>query len=355
MITMMKNIRYLLTWLWKHKLVTALIILPLVTAVYYLIPKNKNVIETVEAKRQKIIQSITASGSIVSAQSVNLSFISSGKLTYLGTKKGDRVVRGQTIASLDQRTLKTNLVQTLEDYAKQRNTFDQTQDQYLDHTPADALSDAMKRILEDNQNDLDKAVNSVELQKLAIENSVLTSPIDGIVTRADVEVTGVNVSSTTTFTIADPDALMFNVEVDEADIGKIREEMVMEVTFDAFPDNKVPLIINFIDFTSHTSDAGATVYTVKASLQNTAESKYRIGMNGDAEIVLAEKNNALTIPLSCLIDENRVYIKKDKGFELRKVKTGLQSDVDIEILSGLKEGEIVVLIPEEVEKIINKK
>ena len=349
----MKKLKRISIYLWHHKKLSITLIVILGVIGYFLMPKPPAEIETVKVKKTKIVQSVTASGKVDSDTTVNLSFITGGKLAYVGVKKGDEVIIGQTIATLDQRTMRTNLAQALEDYSLQRNEYDQTQENNQNHTPLDALNSTMKRILENNQNDLDKAVNSVQLQNLVIEQSVLSSPINGIVTRADVIVAGVNITPSTVFTVADPANLVFNTEVDEADIGKVSIGQQIQVIFDAFPDINVPLNVSYIDFASHVSEAGATVYTVKATLSESGN--YRIGMNGDVDIIIDQKENVLTAPLSSLIDENHVYVKINDTYEKRKITTGLQSDTDIEIMNGLKENEIVALIPEEVDKLINKK
>ncbi len=349
----MKKIKSTFKYLWGHKKLSIILLITIGVLAFFLWPKPPAEIETVKVKRGRIIQSITASGTVTSENTVNLSFLSSGKLIYLGAKKGDEVVAGQTIATLDQRTLRTSLKQALEDYAIQRNQFDETLEDNQNHTPQDALDSEMKRILENNQNNLDKAINSVELQNLTIEQSILSSPINGIVIRADAGVAGINIAPTTVFTIADPYSLVFNTEVDEADIAKIVINQPLKVTLEAFPKNTVPLNVTSIDFASHVSDSGANVYTVKASLPT--DENYRIGMSGDAEIILNEASNTLIIPLSCLIDETHVYVKKDNTFEKREITTGLQSDTDIEVKKGLTDEEIVALIPEDVEKIIEKK
>lgn len=346
----MKKIKSTLKYLWGHKKLSIILIIILGIVSYFLLPKPPAELETATVKKSKITQSITASGKIESESTVNLSFISGGKLVYVGAKNGDTVTAGQTIATLDQRTLKTNLEQSLEDYAIQQNEYEEVQEDNLNHTPVDALNAEMKRVLEDNQNNLDKAKNSVELQQLAVENSVLVTPINGLVIRADAKVPGVNITAATTFTIADPDNLVFSMDVDEADIGRISVGQSINVVFDAFPQDNVSLSVSSIDFASHTSDLGATVYTVKASLP--VNQNYRIGMNGDADIIIAEKENVNIIPLSSLIDDQHIYLKVEKTFEKRKITTGLQSDTDIEVVDGLHTGEEVALIPEEVEKIL---
>lgn len=346
-----KTLRYFL----NHKKISIIVLVITIILGYFLIPKAPKQIQTTKIERGKIIQSVTATGTVDSVTTANLSFLTAGRLTYVGVKSGDEVKSGQTIAVLDQRTLRTNLQQALREYAKQRNSFDTTKEANLNRTPQDALSTAMKRILENNQSDLEKAVNSVELQQFALEQSVLTSPIDGIIIRADAEVAGMNVGSTTTYTVADINNLEFTIDVDEADIGKISIGQIVNVTLDAFPDNTITLSVTKIDFASHKSDTGGTVYAVKAMLPDNLDQRYKIGMNGDAEIIIAQKPKAMLIPLSALIDEKNIYVKTGKSFSKRTVKLGLESDTQAEVLSGVNTGDEVALQPEEVDKIISKK
>jgi len=243
-----------LHFLRKHKKIYLAIVILLIIVTIIFKPAKSQPIEVQKVKKGDITESLSETGTIASKTTVNLNFLGSGKLVYLGAKKGDYVQAYQTIAVLDQRTLQKNLETALRDYSLQRNDFDQTQNNNANRTPNQALNDAMKRILQDNQYDLEKAVLSVELQQLTKENSVLTSPIAGIVIGAGVQTNGVNVSSSTTFTIADPNNLVFKFDVDEADIGKIRIGEKITLVLDSYPDETLFLQITAIDFSSHTSD-----------------------------------------------------------------------------------------------------
>ncbi|MBI2074919.1 MAG: HlyD family efflux transporter periplasmic adaptor subunit [Candidatus Levybacteria bacterium] len=248
-------------------------------------PRKKAVLPIEEAQSVDAITTISANGAITAKRMVNLSFALSGQLVYLGVQKGDTVSAFQTVGVIDQRTLEKNLQTALRNYSLQRNTFEQTQDNYQDRTPEQALSDAMKRILQNNQYDLEKAVLSVELSDLAKQQSVLTTPITGIVTRADVSLAGVYVTPSTIFTIVDPTSLVFSMDVDEADISKMHEGQKVNVVLDAYPDTHLSLTVKTIDFSSHTTATGANAYTVEAELPNNGI-KFRLGMSGNAEIPL---------------------------------------------------------------------
>ena len=336
----------------KKKIVIPVVIILIGYLIYTATrPPAASLVETQTIKKQDVTQTLSATGSIDSTQSASLSFIAGGKLVYLNAKKGDHVKKGQTIAVLDQRSMQKNLESALRDYSKQRNTFEQSHDDYYADSPDHAINAQVRRILQDNQYDLDKAVISVELQDLAREQSVLTSPIDGIVTKADVETTGVNVTTSTTFTIANPDMLVFKMDIDEADIGKVKDGQPVTVTLDAFPDDTLHLRVDSIDFTTHATSTGGNAYTVEATLFPQTGRTYRLGMNGDAEITLQKVYNVLTVPITSVVDDSYVYIKKGNTFEKKKIKLGISDDTDSEVLSGISEGDQVALDPTAAEKI----
>jgi RND family efflux transporter MFP subunit len=341
----------------RHKILTLIAVVILIIIGYFLWPKPPKPLETYTVKTGSITDSLSVTGTIHSLTAVDLTFIAGGKLTYVGVGKGDYVKKGQVIATLDQRSLQNQLTTALRNYSEQRNTFDQTIDNNNGIAdPNQSLNTAMKRILQNNQYDLDKAVLSVELQALTNEQSVLASPIDGIITRADVKTAGLTITPATTFTVADPNNLVFKMDIDEADIGSIREGQPANVILDAFPDKTFNLKISQIDFATHKTDTGGDAYTVEAELPNDNDLNYRIGMNGDADITIAQRKDVLIIPIASLTDDQAVYLKTGNNkFEKRKVKLGIKSDTDAEVVSGLKKGDQIAVQPTEAEKLVKPK
>jgi len=328
-----------------HKIISFVILLIFIVVLFVLKPVKQAPIAVEKVKKENISQAISITGSVDSNSTANLSFRVSGKLVYLGAKKGNYVYAYQTIGVMDERTVQKNLEISLIDYSKQRLTFDQTLEKNQNRTPAEALNIDMKRILENNQFDLDRAIKSVELGDLVKQDSVLTTPISGIITREDVETAGVNVSSATTFTVTDLSSLTFKMDVDEADIGKVKQVQKVKVVLDPYPDETLNLTIDRIDFASHTTSTGGTAFTVYANLEGNPDNKYRIGINGNAQIITDEKKDVLTIPISAISEDNKVLVKTKTGFEERKIKTGFQNDTKAQVTSGLLENDKVVVEP----------
>ncbi len=342
---MMKFLTACFTWFWHHKRISFGILI-LLTLGFIFYPRPKPPVATQKVVAGEFIQSISVSGDVVAKNTVDLTFPISGKLVWVGVKKGDSVKAGQAIASIDQQTAQKNLQAALISYSLQRNTFDQSQSDNQNRTPDQALNDAMKRILQDNQYNLDQAVNSVELQNVAKQNAVLVSPISGIITRADTEIAGTDaLAGTTTFTVTDPTSVAFDMDVDQADIGNVSNAMPVSIVFDAYPNTTITEPVTGIDFVSHTTSNGGNAFTVETNLPQNTNYHYRVGMNGNAEIITKKKEDVLSVPLSSIADNAYVYVKHGTIFTKTKLQLGLQNDTDAEVIHGLTPGEDIALDP----------
>src|SRR3989344_1098429 len=298
-------------------------------------------IETAKISQKDLVDQVSASGQISAKRLVNLSFQSGGHLAWVGVKEGDTVVAYQAIASLDTRSLKKTLEKSLRDYSKTRNTFEE--DRLLTYKDQ-VFTDTIKRILEKNQWDLEKAVLDVELNDITLEFATLISPISGIITHIDTPVAGVNVTTASIFTIADPQSLIFKANIDETDVGKLELGQTAEVSLDAYPQKKFTGVVNLISFATETTSGGATIVPVEIALTDFTD--LRLGLNGDVAITLKQIPQTLAV-LSEAIKESEtckyVVQKVDGKYQKTPVKTGLVTESDTEISEGLKAGDEVVI------------
>lgn len=340
----------------KHKVWSVILFLSILLLAFLLRPKPPILPDTQTVTKANLVQTVSVSGSIAADQESDLTFPIAGKLVYMGAKVGDSVKQYQTIAVLDQRTLAQNLQNAETALDSQQITFNNINDNNGDRLLNDlSLSTSAWRQLKQATDTLTQAQIAVTIQQIAKEQSVLTSPISGILTRADVDVPGTQVPITAVYSIVDPSSLTFNMDVDEADVAKVAVGQQVKITLDAYPNSIVTLPVAFIDFVSHTTSNGGNAFTVKASLPTGTSYKFRVGMNGNADIVTAEKDNVLVIPLSAISDGNIVYIQVAKGYKKVHIQTGLQNDINTEVTSGLSQGDKVVLDPSKVpaKQIIN--
>jgi len=327
-------------------LVLAFGVRPRVTA-YVKGPAEKY--ETAKVKIQDLSQTVSASGEVMAENQVTLKFQTSGKLTWVGVKEGDQVKKWQPIASLDKEALKQNLKKDLNDYLNERWDFDQSQEDYITgNQPLDRLSvsDEIKRILGKAQFDLNNKVIDVEIADLAVRLATLISPIQGIVTNIEQPVAGINITpATAKFTIADPSVMKFVANVDEADIARLQVGQAVVVFLDAFPDDEFKGEVIKIAFAAVTTSGGGTAFPIEIFLPENPDQKFKVGMNGDTEVVIASKQDILTIPFDGLNEKSgEKWVEVIDGRKIKKVtiKTGLEGENRIEVTTGLKEGQIII-------------
>jgi len=310
--------------------------------------KKTEVEEKTTVKKQNLKETLTLSGDIDAEEKVSLKFQTSGRLAWVGVKEGDYVKKYQAIASLDKRDLKNRLDKYLNNYLKQRNSFEQTKDDYeetYEFSTGD-LHKRAKRILENSQYDLNSAVLEVEYQNLLLEYADLWTPIEGIVTNIDVPNPGVNITpATATFEIVNPKTLYFSATVEQADVVNLKEGMKGKLKLDSFSDFEDEVKISYISFSPKSGETG-TVYQIKLELsEKTKKLPLRLGMTGDVEFLVKEKNNVIALPSRFIKKDKKgsyVFVKENNKKIKKYIEIGEEIDGKIVIKSGLNEGEIII-------------
>jgi len=292
---------------------------------------------------QNIKSDLTLAGSINASEIASLRFQNSGKLVWVGVKIGDRVKKWQSIASLDREQLRKSLQTQFNNYRTNLSQFWDTQDKYKDTV----ISDTVRRILDRTQYSLDNSVITYEIADMAIKESTLVSPIAGVVTDIEQPLTGTNITpATATFTIVNPESVYFKSEIDQEEVTKIKVGQLATIKIDAFPETNFDSEITYISFIPVEGQT-STVYEIRFKLPvDNKNLNYRLGMDGDALITLASQDNALTIPLETLNDDNGksfVWVKDNDKLVKKYVTTGIENDTDIQILEGLNSNDSVVI------------
>ena len=308
--------------------------------------KPKKETESFTVQRGEVKQEISFSGKVDSTEKAILQFQQGGLMSWVGVKEGDFVRKNQSIASLDTRLADISLKKSLNLYSITRIDFDQLNkdyDNYQENSDND-YREKIKRILQKNQFTLENSVLDVEAQDLTIKLSTISTPISGIVTKITSPLAGVNISpSQAQFEIVNPDKIFFSVSVDQIDLASISQGKNVEVIFDAYPESIIPGKIESISFTPILGETG-TVYEVKISFVklNNKDLNYKIGMTGDANIILEKKENVLFVPSEFVKEDLKGnYLLVGKKMKKIYVKTGLESDTSIEIKNNINEGDIV--------------
>lgn len=332
----------------KTKKFIALAVVAVTLAIigFKIMSDNKKQYVLVQVKKGNLTQLVSASGKLKSENQIDLKFQSSGLLSWVGVKEGNSVKKWQGIASLDKRQLQNDIKKKLLAYMNQRWSFEQTQDDYKTKRDAFILTDAEKRILQVAQFNLDSSVIDVETYDLARQLATITSPIDGIITHLEYSVPGENVTLATIIaTVVSPNKMIFEANIDEGDIAKIFMNQKAEITIDAYPDEVFEGEVAKISFAATTTSGGGTAFPVEISIPAYENFKFKIGMNGDAELVAKEANDILIVPTQAIFQTNgQSFIWKvvNKTLTKQEIKTGLDNGEFTEVKSGLAENDQVL-------------
>src|SRR3989344_2672386 len=255
-------------------------------------------IKLAQVQEKSIEAKVTASGSVKSESDTTLRFPVSGKVAWVGVKEGNFVYKGQAIASLDQKIKRTNA-----------------------ETAKNKAYDAMKKAEKD------------------LRDTNLTSPTSGTIVNLGIMAGQEIPLSFEVGQVADLNKLQFVSEVDETEIGKVKIGQTAKIILDAFPDDSTEAPVIFIGPKAVTTSTGATAYEVKFNLD---PSLYRLGMNGETNIVTQSAQNAIVVPFDAIIDDKYVWIRKENIYQKNEVTKGIEADLEIQITSGLtKDGTVV--------------
>lgn len=176
----------------------------------------------------------------------------------------------------------------------------------------------------------------------------ITAPIDGVVTSVNVSEGDYVRSESTLAKLVNNYEIEFEIDVDELDILDLEVGQEAKVTIDAIEEtSSTPLIGKVSEIALEgTTMSSVTSYPVTISL--TGNDDIRMGMNCSAEIVVKSAENVLVVPVEAITTrKNKYYVTMENGEE-REVEVGIYNEDYIEIVSGLTEGEKVML-PETVD------
>lgn len=307
--------------------------------------KKKPVLQFATVQKQDIRSSVSSSGNLTGKNTANLHFKSSGKLAYINVKEGDPIKPGMVIAGLDTQDLNIQLQQAQNTLRDKQAIATKAEDDVKDHSADESFAQKVTRTTA--QAARDSAFDSVKAAQRAFQDAVIVSPnFFGVVTKTSVQVPGQIVTSADLIAqIVDMSAFYFDTDVDEADISKVAIGAQVEVTLDAYPGQTFTGKVDQVFPQTKTTSSGATVVTVRIILDN-PKIVFVNGLSGQSSIIYQAQFNALTLPQEALRDDNTVVVEPSKGvLEEKKVETGISSDIDVEIKSGLSEGEKVLLNP----------
>jgi HlyD family secretion protein len=321
--------------------------------------------DTAKVMKTNIQTSITATGTIEPVTSVTVGTQVSGIVSHLYVDYNSVVKKGQVIAELDRtnliselNTAKANLSSaqsSLNYQLSNYNRYKELHDKGL--VSADEFENARLQYLQAKEQ-VNTSRESVQKAQTNLGYATITSPIDGVILSKSVEEGQTVAASFNTpelFVIAqDLTNMRVIADIDEADIGGVKEGQRVSFTVDAFPDDHFEGAVTQVRQQA-TTESNVVTYEVVISAPNN-DLKLKPGLTANVTIFTLEKNDVLAAPAKALrfqpneaflqkgetIDDcegdHKLWTKEGTVFKAHKVEIGTSNGIMTEIIGGIKEG-----------------
>ena len=296
-----------------------------------------NVVEVMPVVRGSIARQVTVPGAVEPLRTVGVNSQLAGALTAVAVEEGTMVRRGAVLARLDDREVAAQL--TAAEAALQVAEAAAARAEQLRDRKVITLPE-----YERERTALASTQAQVEQLRARRGYATVVAPTDGVIIEKQVETGDVVGNNTRLFVIADVSALVVKVGVSELDVVQLRNGEGVTITLDAFPNRDLRGRIRRI---FPTADPATRLVPVEVVLDGEAARIARAGFLARVTFDLASSDNVLLLPVSAVLGgqgSQAVFVVDDNNTATRRtVVTGLTSRGQVEIVSGLAEGERVVV------------
>lgn len=381
-----------LSSLQTRSLVAAAVLL-LILLAYLLYPRQPvNHYLTATVTHLDLEDSVLGTGTIKALREVSVGAQVSGQIKSLKIKLGQSVRQGDLLAEIDPRTqenaledaqasvssyqsqLKSKLAALLkarQDFSRQQQMLGQQATSRESYDSAKAALDGADADAQQLQAQLQQARISLKTAQLNLGYTRIVAPIAGVVVALSVEegqTVNASQSTPTIVKLAQLDTVTVKAEISEGDVIKVKPGLPVYFTILGEPDHRYQARLRAVDpapqsysDSSDSSSSSTSTSSSSSSSSSTAiyyyglfdvpnpQHKLRINMTAQVTVLLSQVKAALAIPANALgaVDKSGDYavrvVQADGSVQIRQVRIGLNNNVQAQVLSGLREGEQVVV------------
>ena len=293
-------------------------------------------VEVAQPFRADIYATYEATATITSDADAPVVARVAGEVIELLVEEGDRVVQGQILARLDGERLRLEMLAAKANLKQASTEYERNVDLHARGLISASMFDTL-------QYDLQALEATYKLRKLAYDYAKIRAPISGVVSARDIKPGQHLAINDVAFRITDTSELIAHLQIPQSELSKFAAGHSASIEVASMPGATFAATIARI---SPTIDARNGTFRATALIDN-AEGNMAPGMFGRFTIAYEQHADALVIPLEALLDEDdesTVYVVNGGEVIRRSVKTGIAADGNIEVLGGLEESDIVVVI-----------
>ncbi len=346
------------------RIILLLIILLFGGAMYYLYQKNAEdpvVYETEQPTKQTIIKKTVATGSILPLEEVLIKPNISGVIEEIFVEGGDYVKSGDLLCRIkvvpnlnalnDARNnideAKIGLDDQLRNIERQKGLFAKGVISKVDLERAQVSYDQAKQSYGAANKRYDIVKTGTTRGYGNAANTQIRATVSGMVLEVPVEVGNQVIESnnfnegTTIAAIADVDKMIFEGKVDESEVGKITENLPLEITVGAIENKVFDAVLDYIAPKGN-AENGAIQFEIKGTMKKQDSVFIRAGLSANASIILARADSVLSVKEALVQFDDKTkkpFVEVavgDQEFERRDIELGISDGIHVEIKSGLE-------------------
>jgi HlyD family secretion protein len=353
--------------------------------------REKSIKVTLEkVQLHDLTSTVSASGEVKPKKNIEISAQAHGRIIKIGVVEGQEVKAGDFLLKLDATQYEANaerdraltqsyrsqLIQSEARMRREKNTYDRQKQLFDGQLISTEQLEAAKveydiaiAEVESIRHQIQQAEASLKSSLDSLTKTVYNSPINGRVTSLPVEegemaILGtINFSGTVLMTIADLSEMEVEIEVDETDVVGLKVGQNVDVKVDALPSQVLQGTVTEIGSSAMekvtTTQQESRDFQVKVTLVDPPKS-LKPGLSASADIITAEKKGVVAVPISALVlrekesknppsrektEEEGVYVVDSGRAKFVPVTKGIMGGLLIEVTSGLKEGQNVIVGP----------
>src|SRR5680860_160110 len=339
------------------------ITLTFVGALYYLYQKNQEdpvVYQTEKPTIQTIVKKTVATGSIVPREEVLIKPNISGIIDEIYIKAGDRIKAGDLIAKIRVipnvgslqgakdavATAKLNLDNEKKNFDRQKILFDKDVISANDFDNAEVAFKRAQQSYSSSQQNFEIVRTGTTRGLGSAANTLIRSTIDGMVLDVPVKAGNQVIESnnfnegTTITTLADVNKMIFEGKVDESEVGKIKENLPLEITVGAIENKTFDAVLDYIA-PKGVSENGAIQFNIKGTLNKSDTTFIRAGLSANASIILAKVEDALAVKEALVQFDPKTqqpFVEIETGeqqFDRREIEMGVSDGINVQVLKGV--------------------
>jgi len=263
--------------------------------------KAEKPLPTATVKRGNIMAQLPTTGVVIPRNNLSIKPPVAGRIEQVLVEEGQRVRKGEVIA-------------------------------WMSSSERAALLDAA----------LAKGAEEVKYWQDVYKPAPIVAPLDGFITKRNMQPGQFFSQSDDVMVMAD--VLIVEAQVDETDIGRIKLKQQSTIVLDAYPDQKIAGQVEKIAYQSDTVN-NVTIYRVDV-LPQKVPSFFRSGMSATVNFTMDERLDVLSLPINAIKKtggRSFAFVQENGKVKAMQVKTGLENTENIELISGLAEGQEVVI------------